>query len=351
MEDFVIAPGQDDKFVPLSRTSSGRLFRKHILTKGKLHYPGAVGGTIDINDEFLDTMVANFNNKVCDIVQVPVADSKNSHTEDPLRNIGEVVKLQREGDKLYSYIDVRKHQEEVGQTLLGASAMLALNYTDTRTGTKAGPTLLHVAVTNRPHVLNLEDFELIAASADGNNRAVLLTAETSTKEKAPMDLDDLVTILKDEHDIDLPALQRSAAGAASALELSGKLEAALNTAGILELSNGESASADDLIGAVAQLAETSIELSARLDEVVLEGKKAKAEAEVDSLVAKGFITPAKRDANVKLLLSNEETFRELLPEQPIIKLSSEVGTEPADTQQDSVITAEVTRYAELANKS
>ena len=41
---------------------------------------------------------------------------------------------------------------------LGASAMFGMNYTDTRDGKRKGPTLCHVAITNRPHELELDEF-------------------------------------------------------------------------------------------------------------------------------------------------------------------------------------------------
>lgn len=160
-EDLVYVPGEDDSFVSLSRSKSGRLFRKHILSKGTLHYPGVRGGKVEITDEFLTKLSENFNNKICPIVQTPIVGDNNAHSEDPLRNIGEVVGLEIENGKLYSVIDARDENAagKLGKTLIGASAMLSLDYTDTRTGKKAGPALLHVAITNRPHLTDLDDFQ------------------------------------------------------------------------------------------------------------------------------------------------------------------------------------------------
>jgi hypothetical protein len=177
-------PQGADRFVSLSRSKQGRLFEKHILNLGALQYPGVAGGVVDIDADFADTLIRNFNDGVCDIVQVPLAGEKNEHTEDPSRNIGEVVALVRRGKKIYAQIDVRDDTAapKMGKTLIGASAMLHLNYPNTATGKRVGPALLHVCVTNRPYVTGLEDYQEIlaatASSVDGRGEPVLLTALT-----------------------------------------------------------------------------------------------------------------------------------------------------------------------------
>ena len=347
MSGFVYLPGTDGSFVELSRTKSGKMFRKHILSTGDLNYPGVKGGKVHIDDEFLATLKANFDNKVCDIVQVPVAGAHNEHTENPFSNIGEVVDLQIDGGKAYAYIDARDEiaASKLGKTLLGASAMLSLDYLDTRTGEKMGPTLLHVAVTNRPHIVELEEYEeLLAASADSSSDAVFLTA--TLKEKNTMDLDDYLTGLKDEHGIDVPALQRAAADAANVTSLSNTIQAALVDSGVLTLSNAdEVTSSDDLVAAVAQIAADRVELSAKVDALVEDSAKKAAESRVDALISEGFIAPVKRDANIKLLLSNAETFEELLPEKPLVMLSQEAGQEPLDETPSDVVDAEIARLS------
>ncbi len=102
-EDLVIVPsghnGGGDGFVHLARTKQGRLFRKHLLNLGKLRHP-ATGRVINVDKEFYDTMKRNFDAGVCDIVQVPLANGKNEHSEDPERKIGEVVEIELNGDKI-----------------------------------------------------------------------------------------------------------------------------------------------------------------------------------------------------------------------------------------------------------
>lgn len=353
MDGIVYSPGQDEGYVELSRTPSGRLFKKHILTKGTLHYPGIKGGKVQIDDAFVDQLVTNFKKGTAGIVQFPVANKNNEHSEDPRDNIGEVVDLQVEGDKVYSIIDVRDEvlAPRVGKTILGASAMMSLNYTDTRTGTKAGPTLLHVAATNRPHVVDLEEFEELAAlSADSSNEAVFLTADTEGIET--MDLDSLLATLRDEHGIDVPALQAKAAEDSDALaKLSGAVSTALEEQGVLKLSAGESvASTDDIVAAVTQLAQDRVELTSKVDTLVEERKNEKAAARVDDLVAKGFITPAKRDAHLNLLLSNSEAFEEILPEKPIAAISVESGITLSSDEGTTAVDDEIARLAHFGEE-
>ncbi len=83
--EFVIIPSKnseayaevDDSSVELSRKTTGTLFRKHILNVGKdLIHPAV--GRLKIDEEFVKTLKHNFDNKACDIVQVPKANAKMS---------------------------------------------------------------------------------------------------------------------------------------------------------------------------------------------------------------------------------------------------------------------------------
>ena len=353
MNGIVYVPGGDEGYVALSSNAAkttGKLFRKHILSKGTLHYPGLTGGSVEVDDTFLAAVAANFKAGTAGIVQFPVADGNNDHTEDPLRNIGEIVDVKVENGKLYSYIDVRDDSAapKVGKTILGASAMLSLNYTDTRTGKKAGPTLLHVAATNRPHVVDLEDFEEFAAlsSVDSSKAAVFLTAQT--KKDKVMELDEIISTLKDDHGIDLPTLQRTAADASNIASLSASLTDALSETGVLKLSAGSDATSDDLVAAVTQLATDRVELSAKVDTLMDESKTAAATARVDSLIAEAKIQPKDKDAQIELLLSNKELFEKLLPEKPFVQLSAESGFQTADETPSDVIDGEIARLSAYA---
>src|ERR1700759_4581691 len=121
-DELVIVPSDGDGYVNLARTKTGRLFRKHLLNKGPLRHP-KTGETINVDDAFIAKLKKNFDDKICDIVQVPLANDKNEHTEDPNRNIGEVVHIEVNGDKVYAVMDIRdpEHAAKLGKTYLGAS--------------------------------------------------------------------------------------------------------------------------------------------------------------------------------------------------------------------------------------
>lgn len=351
MDGIVFTPGQDEGYVELSASQKGRLFRKHILTKGTLHYPGIKGGKVQIDDAFVDKLVENFRKGTAGIVQVPIVGKDNQHSEDPRDNIGEVVDLEVEGDKVYSIIDVRDDllAPKVGKTILGASAMMSLNYTDTRSGTKAGPTLLHVAATNRPHVVDLEEFEELAAlSADSSNEAVFLTA--TTEEEETMDLDSLLAELRDNHGIDVAELQKKAEDSDALAKLSGAVQTALEEQGVLKLSADSTASTDDIVAAVTQLAQDRVELTNKVDTLVEERKNEKAEARIDELVSKGFITPEKRDAQLALLLSHPDSFEAILPEKPIVALSAETGIPLSSDEGTTAVDDEIARLSAFAEE-
>lgn len=353
MDDFVIAPSDGPGFVELARTKTGRMFRKHILNKGSLLHP-KTGETIQIDDAFVSSLTRNFADSVCDIVQVPKAGPKNEHSEDPDRNIGEVVGLEEKDGKVYALFDCRSSEDadKLGKTLLGASAMMHMNYTDTRTGKKVGPTLLHMAVTNRPYVVDLEDYEeLISASADSSGEPAMLTTAT-TEESPTMDLAELLDILKDEHGIDVGALQAQAEYHENDdqrnTNLSNVLASALSQSGLVQLSSeGDSVTDQDIIAAVAELANTNVALSGRLESLEAES----AEQTVDALISAGMILPAKRETMIKLKLSNEELFVELLPDAPLVHLSREEGLEEVNPSNELDVDAEIARLAGVGKES
>lgn len=342
--------GQDS--VKLSRKPSGRVFRKQILKYGDLLYPDAPGGVVHVDDKFADTLIKNFDDKICDIVQIPLADEKNKHTEDPKRNMGEVIGIVKDANGVYVDMDFRKDADEVGKTYLGSSALMHLDYTDTTTGERVGPTLLHTLVTNRPYVTGLDEFkELVAASADGaddDTDMVVLTSATDTKEES-MTYDEWVAAGKADHDTDVADLQRRAAEADGAVKLSNAIQNKLAEHGLIALSAGQEVSTDELVTAVNDAGEKIVSLSGTIDTMRTEAATTAATAEVDGLIRAGKVYPKDKDAYVELKLSNAALFDKMVPEKPIVKLSAEDGVVPTDDSHESEVTAEVDRYVKLAN--
>lgn len=354
MNDLVYISGpRDDNYVSLSKTASGRLLRKMILPMGSFVHPADKATKIVVDQSLAARMVDNFNKGYCDIVQVPVVDEKNKHVEDPLRNAGEVIDLDYDEKGIYATIDARKWQDDFGKTILGCSAMMHLNYEDTKTGQKVGPTLLHVAATNRPYVTNMSGFEEIAAlSADNQSEnPVLLVAEeelqlsSTTKENGPMTKDELIAALK-EHGIDVASLQTEATRAA---ELSGQLD---EVNAQLQLSAGEqSLTVKDLAEAVVELSNNSKTLTTQVKELQDEKAELKlsaAVAEVDGLIKEGRVLPAQKDAMVKLSVNDRETFDAIVPATALVSLSESgvtVHEAPAADHADKL-----KHYTEVAER-
>jgi hypothetical protein len=316
------------------RQARGTVFRKHILNLGTLFHP-KTGEPIALDEPWFDRFKANFDSGVCPIAQVPLASDENKHVEDPMRNAGEVIGLERVGRKIYDLIDIR--DPEVARRIkdgriMGASAMLSLDYRDTRTNAKAGPALLHHCLTNRPYVTDLDDYEeVLAASADYTGDAVVLA-----QEELRMTREELIAALKDEHGIDVDALQEQVSQRTDMSQLTAMLTEALRPAsGTLQLTGGttdETVTLGDVIGAVAELAEKNVSLTGTVGEL----RKDAAEREVDGYVGNGRLLPKTREYAVRLVLSGDRDGLDaiLAPENaPYVKLNHVEGAAPPQGEQ------------------
>lgn len=347
MSDLVFAPApRTSDFIELGRVGTGRIFKKMILPMGaEFVHPGDPGRKIRVTPELAQSLKTNFDAHVCDIVQVPVVDGQNRHTEDPLRNLGEVIELQTDAKGVYAVIDARKPEmaDQLGKTLIGASAMMHLNYMDTKTGEKKGPTLLHVAVTNRPYITDLEDFEeVIAASADQSGEEPVVLSYTTQTEGADMDLDQMLEALKTQHGIDVVALQ----------EASKKPDVPVALSNALGIDTSAPISLDDIAAGVVELSgkiESQQQQIAALTETNEKLALSAAEAEIDVLIEEGRILPKQRNVMIALSMENRERFEELLPEAAIVSLS-ETGVTTHDTRASGDEEALADKYVTLANE-
>jgi len=344
MEQYVIIPSPPGDFIELARSReyTGQHWRKHILNLGELIHP-KTGEKIPLDDDFYARLADNFQRGVCDIVQAPVANDDNKHVETPLANGGEVMGLHRDGKKIYVDLDVRDPDVQKGlknRTILGASAFLHLDYTDSRTGRKVGPTLLHSCFTNRPYVTGLDDYEpVIAATADSEGDVVVLAQEEAVPTK-----DELIAALKAEHGIDVEALQAAASQQTDLSQLTAMLTASLGSEAPAP-SEDQTVSLTDVVQAVASL---STKLTA-VEEDNASLRLTNAEAEVDGYIKTGRVMPKQRNAFVKLAMTDREQMAELLPDKPIIALNAQAGATDPDPagSHDMDIDAEVARLSAL----
>jgi hypothetical protein len=354
---LAVLPTPRDDFVELGRSPSGKLYRKHILKLGEFPHPADPSRKLVIDGEVIDHLVTNFTDGVADIVQVPKVDGANKHTEDPDRNIGEVVELQRREDGgLDAIIDVRTADaDKVGKTLLGASAMMHMDYTDTRTGERKGPTLLHTAITNRPYITGLDDFaEYVAASADTRDAEII---EFGQEEPGMTTKEELIEALRDEHGIDVEELQSRAAEAPTGDEFAKAVMSVLSEAGVVSLSNtsgseSEPISTREVAEAVIELAQEKSALTEQVSSLQREREEARAKAaetEVADLVRTGKVLPKQKDVMVSLAMNDRATFDALVPDSPIVALEREEGFEIDEQPGSEKLEAEIERLTALAN--
>lgn len=361
--DLVYIPSPiSDGYVSLTKTAQGRLLRKQILPMNQSFvHPGDKSSRIFVDAKMAKSLVDNFN-AGRSIVQVPIVNDNNQHVEDPLRNAGEVIDLEYDDTGVYATIDARKFADDFGSTILGASAFMHLDYTDTKTGAHVGPTLLHVAATNRPYINDLDGFkDILKASADiSDEQPILLTAEipaesgqvslsgiTPVEEGQQMTYDELLAELKDKHNVDVAALQASATEAAA---LSAQLEDVNNQ---LQLSAEGAISANDVAEALVELSNSNKSLVSTVETLKADNEVYKlnaATAEVDGLIRTGRVLPAQKDVMVRLSMTDRDTFDAIVPDTAIVSLSEHGVTVHENPADNTVIKQNVDRYtAMLAN--
>lgn len=348
MSDLVIVPAPAGfgyyEEVQLSSgppRASGRLFRKHILNLGSLAYKGR---TFNLDEGWYNKLKDNFNSGVS-MCQVPLADEQNRHSEDPLRNAGEVVGVERQGKKVYTLVDIRDPdvaQRIADKRIMGASAFLHMDYEDTKTQKRVGPALLHHCLTNRPYITNLDPYEeVVAATADMEwddlEPVILSQAEGS------MTKEEMLAALKAEHNIDVEALQGVAAQRTDTGAALSQIVDALNGTGAVQLTGGE-LTAGDVVGAIVELSGKVTALSDSNEELRL----ASAKAEVADYIGKGRLLPKSEEKAIEMLLSGDRDGLDnfLSPaDKPYIALNRQSGvTQPDGAQkQESDVDAEIMR--------
>lgn len=335
--DQVIVASPPGEYLELAAhpRARGTVFRKHILNLGDLHYKGK---TLKLDEDWFNRVKRNFDSGVS-MCQVPLADEQNKHSEDPLKNTGEIIGMDRQGNKVYDLIDVR--DPDVAQRIrdgriMGASAFLHLDYEDSRTGKKVGPALLHHCLTNRPHVLDLEPYEEVVAAtaADTEGEYVVLASPEGT---VP-DKEELLAALKAEHGIDVEALQAQVAQRTDMSQLTAALTEALRPAsGAVSLTggDGETVTLTDVVGAVAELAEKNVSLSGTVTRLETQA----AERQVQDYIDVGRLLPKTRNHAVKLVLSGDTDGLDAIlapADQPYVRLNHVEGAAPPQGEQKHV---------------
>lgn len=159
-----------------------------------------------------------------------------------------------------------------------------------------------------------------------------------------MDLDTMLTKLKDEHGIDVRALQES-----KGVD-SGELLAALSN--VLAPEAQDTLTITDVADAVVELAEERVALSGQVATLVQANEalaQKEAAAEVEALIKQGRILPKQREKMIHLSRTDRETFDALLPDDAIVALSAS-GVDTFDTPEESEqMQKNIDRLAAIAN--
>jgi HK97 family phage prohead protease len=155
-----------DESVELS--DDPKKFKKQILKYGKWYHWGADNGVLNITESVIDNIVKNFNKKTLENVYVPL-----THTDDPSKNTGEVIKLEKTSTGLDAVIEIRDDSiaEKIKNKLIKfVSASLDPNYKNKKTNEFVGATLRHVALVTEPYLKGMGQF---VALSDGETRPII----------------------------------------------------------------------------------------------------------------------------------------------------------------------------------
>jgi hypothetical protein len=143
----------------------------------------------------------------------------------------------------------------------------------------------------------------------------------------PLSREDLIAALRDEHGIDVEALQAAASERTQLGELTAALTAQLRQGGAtLPPGDGDGnvgLTMDDLAGAIAELAAMREQDTA----TILQLTGDNAAQEVDAYIAQGRVLPRQRDVFIRLATEDRDTLEQLLPDKPIVPLAAQRGVQ------------------------
>lgn len=154
-----------------------KIYRKQVLRSGPLHYRG---GTFDVTDAYLDSVVAAFDAKAIPRVPFQLADATNAHTEDPLRRFGTVTALHRTPGGLDAVIELDDEAARLvdNDPEFGVSVLIKHDRT-TGEGATFPAVLAHVLGTTDPVLTQLAPWQPELAASNDTADVLDLLALTS----------------------------------------------------------------------------------------------------------------------------------------------------------------------------
>lgn len=160
-----------------ARPSGASLWRKQLLPIAKIDYKGRV---IDFTRAYLADLVKAFNDRAYDQVPFQLADSANTHTNDPERFRGDIAALELTDDGL----DVIVAASDAGAKVLrenpnlGVSARIVENYARAD-GRHFPAAVQHVLGTLDPRITGLRPWQAVEAANDDGDVLDLTDAKYS----------------------------------------------------------------------------------------------------------------------------------------------------------------------------
>jgi hypothetical protein len=139
-----------------------KLWRKRVLPVGDIQYQGR---TLHFTPSYLAGLAEAFRNQAYDQVSFQLADSGNTHTNDPERHRGTIVDMQSEPDGLYIVLSPTERGEQVlrENPYLGVSARIVEQYS--RSDGQFFPAAVqHVLGTLDPRIPGLGAWQTIEAA-------------------------------------------------------------------------------------------------------------------------------------------------------------------------------------------
>ena len=312
-------------------TSVGNFFRKQLLRFGRWVSPADDNEYMEITPELAQTMVANFDAKVYGDIPVLMDPHDDSHYAGPEFTKGFVRKLTVQSDGLYGdieFLDPQAKELAAKGLIPGVSIELIHNYEDHEHDNKpVGAVLGHVAVCNAPYIKNMRGWEPIPDILCNDNKNfgvkhVKIPVLRFSEDK-PVTLAELLKKLKDEHNIDVAALQ-TAAGKAT------KAETDLAEYKKTHPENQTDIEKDPKFVAlnetVQKLTKDANDAAAKVLAMETQSKKEKAAAKVQKLMDDGKIVPADKDHYIMLAETNEPLFENITKGLKVVVDLSERGT-------------------------
>ena len=162
---------------------ANRQWRKRILPIGSVEYKGR---QLHFTEDYLRKLCEAFDNRAYDQVSFQLADSQNTHTNDPERHRGYITGLQLAEDGLYATAQVTEAGERIlsENPQLGVSARIVENY-QRSDGQFYPAAIQHVLGTLDPRIPQLGAWAPVDMANGGGQLVVDLSGSTWAGEPGP----------------------------------------------------------------------------------------------------------------------------------------------------------------------